>query len=41
MNPGTVGVSRTRAFICELLAMRLLKESSTREVGALFAFLLF
>jgi hypothetical protein len=32
MNPGSVGVFRTRALICELLAMRLLKESSTREV---------
>jgi hypothetical protein len=32
MNPGSVGVFRTRALTCELLAMRLLKESSTREV---------
>ncbi|KAF2708816.1 hypothetical protein K504DRAFT_491475 [Pleomassaria siparia CBS 279.74] len=32
MNPGNVGVSRTRALICELLAMRLLKEFSTREL---------
>ena len=31
-NPGTVGVSRTRALVCELLAMRLLRESATREV---------
>lgn len=32
MNPGNVGVSRTRALVCELLAMRLLKEFSTREL---------
>ncbi|KAF2797828.1 hypothetical protein K505DRAFT_234566 [Melanomma pulvis-pyrius CBS 109.77] len=32
MNPGNIGVSRTRALICELLAMRLLKEFSTREL---------
>ncbi|KAJ9644631.1 hypothetical protein H2199_003594 [Coniosporium tulheliwenetii] len=31
-NPGNIGVSRTRALICELLAMRLLKEFSTREL---------
>ncbi|KAF2855754.1 hypothetical protein T440DRAFT_414509 [Plenodomus tracheiphilus IPT5] len=31
-NPGNVGVSKTRALICELLAMRLLKEFSTREM---------
>ncbi|KAF2473826.1 uncharacterized protein BDR25DRAFT_341086 [Lindgomyces ingoldianus] len=31
-NPGNVGVSRSRALICELLAMRLLKEFSTREL---------
>jgi len=31
-NPGNVGVSKTRALICELLAMRLLKEYSTREL---------
>ena len=31
-NPGNVGVSKTRALICELLAMRLLKEFSTREL---------
>lgn len=31
-NPGNVGVSRTRAWICELLAMRLVKEYSTREL---------
>jgi hypothetical protein len=38
LNPGSAGVYRTRALICELLAMRLLKESSTREVsGLLFA----
>lgn len=32
MNPGNVGVSQTRALISELLAMRLLKEMSTREL---------
>jgi hypothetical protein len=31
-NPGNMGVSKTRALICELLAMRLLKEFSTREL---------
>ncbi len=31
MNPGNSGVSRTRAQICELLCMKLLKEFSTRE----------
>lgn len=31
-NPGNVGVSNTRALLCELLAMRLLKEFSTREL---------
>ncbi|KAK7527106.1 uncharacterized protein IWZ02DRAFT_431126 [Phyllosticta citriasiana] len=31
-NPGNVGVCKTRAMICELLAMRLLKEYSTREL---------
>ncbi|KAL1640545.1 hypothetical protein SLS58_006895 [Diplodia intermedia] len=31
-NPGNVGVERTRSLICELLAMRLLKEFSTREL---------
>lgn len=31
-NPGNIGVSKTRALICELLAMRLLKEFSTREL---------
>ncbi|KAH7395051.1 hypothetical protein DE146DRAFT_789827 [Phaeosphaeria sp. MPI-PUGE-AT-0046c] len=31
-NPGNVGVSKTRALICELLAMRLLKDYSTREL---------
>ncbi|XP_014562756.1 hypothetical protein COCVIDRAFT_83667 [Bipolaris victoriae FI3] len=31
-NPGNVGVSKTRALICELLAVRLLKEFSTREL---------
>jgi hypothetical protein len=32
LNPGNVGVSRTRALISELLAMRLIKEFSTREL---------
>ncbi|KAE9969753.1 hypothetical protein EG328_006684 [Venturia inaequalis] len=37
MHPGSAGVFRTRALVCELLAMRLLKESSTRElIDALF-----
>lgn len=36
MNPGSAGVFRTRALVCELLAMRLLKESSTREVRRTF-----
>ncbi|KAF1919797.1 hypothetical protein BDU57DRAFT_153114 [Ampelomyces quisqualis] len=31
-HPGNMGVSKTRALICELLAMRLLKEYSTREL---------
>ena len=31
-NPGNVGVSKTRALLCELLAMRLLKEFTTREL---------
>ncbi|KAL6710045.1 hypothetical protein ACN47E_009836 [Coniothyrium glycines] len=31
-NPGNMGVSKTRALICELLAMRLLKEYATREL---------
>ncbi|KAF2103355.1 hypothetical protein NA57DRAFT_27077, partial [Rhizodiscina lignyota] len=32
LNPGTVGISKTRAMICELLAMRLLKEFTIREL---------
>ena len=32
LNPGNVGVSKTRALIAELLAMRLIKEYSTREL---------
>jgi hypothetical protein len=32
LNPGTVGISRTRAMICELLAMRLLKDYTIREL---------
>ncbi|KAI9667600.1 MAG: hypothetical protein M1821_000416 [Bathelium mastoideum] len=31
-NPGNVGVSKTRASLAELLAIRLLKEFSTREL---------
>ncbi|KAF1838084.1 hypothetical protein BDW02DRAFT_489936 [Decorospora gaudefroyi] len=31
-HPGNIGVSKTRALICELLAMRLLKDFSTREL---------
>lgn len=31
-NPGNVGVSRTRALLSELLAMRLLKEFNVREL---------
>ncbi len=32
LAPGNAGVSRTRALICELLAMRLVKEFTTREL---------
>ena len=32
LHPGNAGVSRTRALISELLAMRLVKEYSTREL---------
>lgn len=32
MNPGNVGVSKSRAMVCELLAVRLMKEFSTREL---------
>ncbi|KAK5117337.1 hypothetical protein LTR62_005954 [Meristemomyces frigidus] len=32
MNPGNVGISKTRALISELLAMRLVKEFTTREL---------
>jgi hypothetical protein len=35
LNPGSTGVSRTRALICELLAMRLMREFSTREVSSI------
>jgi len=31
-NPGSVGIFVTRAMMCELLAMRTLRESNTREV---------
>ena len=32
MNPGNSGTSKTRAMVCELLAIKLLKEFSTREL---------
>lgn len=32
MNPGNVGVCNSRAMMCQLLAVRLLKEYSTREL---------
>ena len=32
MNPGNSGTSNTRAMICELLAIKMLKEFSTREL---------
>lgn len=32
MNPGNAGTSSTRAKVCELLAIKLLKEYSTREL---------
>lgn len=32
MNPGNSGASKTRAMVCELLAIKLLKEFSTREL---------
>ena len=32
MNPGNSGASKTRALVCELLAIRLLREYSTREL---------
>ncbi|KAJ4352575.1 uncharacterized protein N0V89_007924 [Didymosphaeria variabile] len=31
-SPGNIGVNKSRALICELLAVRLLKEHSTREL---------
>jgi len=31
-NPGNAGNSRTRAMVCELLAIKLLKEYNTREL---------
>lgn len=31
-NPGNSGASRTRSLVCELLAIKLLKEYSTREL---------
>ena len=36
-NPGNSGVSKTRATICELLAIRLLREFSTRELVCISA----
>ena len=32
MNPGNSGASKTRSMVCELLAIKLLKEFSTREL---------
>lgn len=32
MNPGNSGASKTRALVCELLAIKLLREFSTREL---------
>ncbi|KAI1333089.1 hypothetical protein F5Y16DRAFT_354790 [Xylariaceae sp. FL0255] len=32
LNPGNIGVSSTRAKVCELLALKLLKEYNTREL---------
>ena len=32
LNPGNSGTSRTRALVCELLAIKLLKDFSTREL---------
>ena len=32
MNPGNSGASKTRAMVCELLAIKLLKEFSVREL---------
>jgi hypothetical protein len=32
INPGNAGTSRTRAMVCELLAIKLLKEYNTREL---------
>ena len=34
-NPGNSGVCRTRAIMCELLAIKLLKEFTTRELVSL------
>ena len=35
-HPGNSGTSKTRALVCELLAIKLLKEFSTRELVGLF-----
>ena len=32
LNPANSGTSRTRALVCELLAIKLLKEFTTREL---------
>ena len=32
MNPGNSGTSKTRALVCELLAIKLLREFSIREL---------
>ena len=36
MNPGNSGTSKTRALVCELLAIKMLKEFSTRELVSLW-----
>lgn len=38
MNPGNSGASKTRAMVCELLAIKLLKEFSTRELVENYCF---
>ena len=36
-NPGNSGVCKTRAMVCELLAIKLLKEFTTRELVSLIS----
>ena len=38
MYPGNSGASKTRALVCELLAIKLLKEYSTRELVRWFVY---